>query len=639
MMNNNPVTPTAVTLEIDEEVHTNQNPTLTFKSINYFIHVQKFCNLCLVPCLQKAQKQILTNVSGIFRTGMNAIMGPTGCGKSSLLDLLADRKDREGFEGEILLNGQPRTQNYKYHVGYVVQDDIICGNLTVKENLMFSANVRLPTKYTADEKTKIVEHVILQLGLGKCADTIVGNDLKRGVSGGERKRTNIGMELVLSPSILFLDEPTTGLDSSMAHNVMECLHQLSRTGCTIVFSIHQPRYSIFKLFDTLFLLSAGRCTYHGPTDSVLNFFSSVGFSCEEHNNPADFLLDITQGDHPPPSTQQQDDIVSSKERKRIEVFFNEEYMKTDMYKSIQADIPEKGDLLNGDSNMNDVRLMKKSRSNDMYYVCQRTLRNSFRDPTLFILQVVIAIILGLLIGLIYLNVDNTTTTGVKNRTGAIFFIIANQVFSNLSALEAFIKERPLFAHENVSGYYHVLTYFLAKVLCDIIPLRTIPAIAFSIVSYFMMGFQQTEEKFFIFFFFIWLASICASTVCFLVSASVRNFGVANLVAGLFYVVTLIFSGFLVEISSVVVFVRWIQYFSIFRYGINALSINEFMGLTFCYSTNSTVCTETGADVLSGLNVDHGTDWDLWKNCVALSVITVGFLTLTYVQLRRMKKTK
>ncbi|CAF4514118.1 unnamed protein product, partial [Rotaria socialis] len=106
----------------------------------------KFCKLCSLPCLQKAQKQILTNVSGIFRTGMNAIMGPTGCGKSSLLDLLADRKDREGFEGEILLNGHPRTQNYKYHVGYVVQDDIICGNLTVKENLMFSANVRLSTK-------------------------------------------------------------------------------------------------------------------------------------------------------------------------------------------------------------------------------------------------------------------------------------------------------------------------------------------------------------------------------------------------------------------------------------------------------------------------------------------------------------
>ncbi|CAM4785821.1 unnamed protein product [Rotaria magnacalcarata] len=576
-------------------------------------------------------------------------MGPTGCGKSSLLDLLADRKDRQGFEGEILLNGQIRTQNYKYHVGYVVQDDIVSGNLTVKENIMFSANVRLSTEYSTIEKSKTVDDVIVQLGLEKCADTVVGTEFKRGVSGGERKRTNIGMELVLSPRILFLDEPTTGLDSSMARSVMECLQKLSRTGQftsfkyinkgTIVFSIHQPRYSIFKLFDTLFLLSAGRCTYHGPTDSVLNFFSSVGFLCEEHNNPADFLLDITQGDRPPPSAQQQDDVEFSKERKRIEVFFNEEYMKTDMYKSIQKDIPEKVDLLNGYSYMNDVRLRKKSRSNDMYYVCQRTLRNSFRDSALFILQVVISIILGLLIGLIYLNIDNTTTTGVKNRTGAIFFIIANQVFSNLSALEAFIKERPLFVHENASGYYHVLTYFLAKVLCDIIPLRTIPAIVFSIVSYFMMGLQRTAEKFFMFFFFIWLTSICASTLCFLVSATVRNFGVANLVAGLFYVLTLIFSGFLVEISSVVVFLRWIQYFSIFRYGINALSVNEFMGLTFCYSTNLTVCTETGADVLSGFNIDHGTDWDLWKNCVALSVITVGFLILTYVQLRRMKKTK
>ncbi|CAF3731010.1 unnamed protein product [Rotaria socialis] len=258
----------------------------------------KFCKLCSLPCLQKAQKQILTNVSGIFRTGMNAIMGPTGCGKASLLDLLADRKDREGFEGEILLNGQPRTQNYKYHVGYVVQDDIICGNLTVKENLMFSANVRLSTKYTADEKTKIVEHVILQLGLGKCADTITSPPL---------------INIIFNNTSKFNYFCLIGLDSSMARSVMECLHQLSRTGCTIVFSIHQPRYSIFKLFDTLFLLSAGRCTYHGRTGSVLNLFSSVGFSCEEHNNPADFLLDITQGDRPQLSAQQQDDIAFNEE--------------------------------------------------------------------------------------------------------------------------------------------------------------------------------------------------------------------------------------------------------------------------------------------------------------------------------------
>jgi len=123
---------------------------------------------------------------------------------------LADRKDRRGLQGEIRLNGQLQNEDYKYHIGYVVQDDIVSGTLTVRENLMFSANVRLPIQLSSKAKIDIVNEVIMELGLEKCANTIIGTDFKRGVSGGERKRTNIGMELVLSPLVLFLDEPTTG---------------------------------------------------------------------------------------------------------------------------------------------------------------------------------------------------------------------------------------------------------------------------------------------------------------------------------------------------------------------------------------------------------------------------------------------
>ncbi|CAF1007342.1 unnamed protein product [Didymodactylos carnosus] len=141
---------------------------------------------------------------------MNAILGPSGCGKSSLLDVLAARKDPSGLNGKVLIDGQLQTVDFKYHVGYVVQDDILSGTLTVRENLAFSANMRLPTSVNQQEKSRIVARVIHELGLEKCADTYVGTDLNRGVSGGERKRTNIGMELVLSPSIIFLDEPTTG---------------------------------------------------------------------------------------------------------------------------------------------------------------------------------------------------------------------------------------------------------------------------------------------------------------------------------------------------------------------------------------------------------------------------------------------
>jgi ATP-binding cassette subfamily G (WHITE) protein 2 len=187
-----------------------QGSTIAFKSLNYYLDTQNCCNICQFPCLTKTRKRLLIDLSGIFKVGMNAIMGPTGSGKSSLLDVLAGRKDHRGLEGEILLNGQSLNGDFKYRVGYVVQDDIVSGALTVRENLMFSANVRLSTKLSSKAKIDIVNEVIMELGLEKCANTMIGTDFKRGVSGGERKRTNIGMELVLSPLVLFLDEPTTG---------------------------------------------------------------------------------------------------------------------------------------------------------------------------------------------------------------------------------------------------------------------------------------------------------------------------------------------------------------------------------------------------------------------------------------------
>jgi ATP-binding cassette, subfamily G (WHITE), member 2 len=123
---------------------------------------------------------------------------------------LADRKENRHLTGQVMIDGRSLPAAYKYIVGYVVQDDIISGTLTVRENLMFSANVRLPSAVLYDERKERVTKIIKDLGLMACADTYLGNEFRRGVSGGERKRTCIGMELVLSPTILFLDEPTTG---------------------------------------------------------------------------------------------------------------------------------------------------------------------------------------------------------------------------------------------------------------------------------------------------------------------------------------------------------------------------------------------------------------------------------------------
>lgn len=150
-------------------------------------------------CVCKSEKELADN-----------LIGPTGCGKSSLLDILADRKDPHGLSGRILVDGLPRHPSFKYAVGYVTQEDIFTGTLTVRENLLFSANLRLPKTVTAEEKNTRVLRIISDLSLESCANTRMGTDFLRGVSGGEKKRTCIGMELVLSPKILFLDEPTTG---------------------------------------------------------------------------------------------------------------------------------------------------------------------------------------------------------------------------------------------------------------------------------------------------------------------------------------------------------------------------------------------------------------------------------------------
>ncbi|XP_072050439.1 broad substrate specificity ATP-binding cassette transporter ABCG2-like [Amphiura filiformis] len=257
---------------------------MSFHNIHYTVHYKE--GRC-----KKAEKTILTGLSGVFKPGLNAIMGPTGGGKTTLLDILAARKDTRGLTGRVLINGNPLPSDFRLISGYVVQEDVVMTTLTVRENLTFSAALRLPSSVNKKEREQRVQDVIQELGLQDCADTRIGDELIRGVSGGERKRTGVGMELIIKPGILFLDEPTTGLDASTAGSVMSLLSQLSRRGRTIIFSIHQPRFQIYSLFNRLHLLSRGETVYHGATTDVLDFFAANGYVCQEHDNPADFLLD------------------------------------------------------------------------------------------------------------------------------------------------------------------------------------------------------------------------------------------------------------------------------------------------------------------------------------------------------------
>ena len=204
------------------------------------------------------------------------LLGPSGSGKSTLLNTLACRLDVNTIvHGEMCLNGAPYSNaELKRMAGYVMQDDLLNGNLTVYETLKYTAELRLPRTFTAKQREQRVQDVMIDMGITHVKNVIVGTVMKKGISGGERKRVCVGMQLLNRPQLLFLDEPTSGLDSVTALDLLKTFHALahgreSNKAVTIVCSIHQPQSKIFSLFDSLILLKGGNVMYQGPRQQAM----------------------------------------------------------------------------------------------------------------------------------------------------------------------------------------------------------------------------------------------------------------------------------------------------------------------------------------------------------------------------------
>ncbi|NWZ68367.1 ABCG2 protein, partial [Acrocephalus arundinaceus] len=626
---------------------------LTFHNICYRVKT-KTGFLCF---RKTTEKEVLRDVNGIMKPGLNAILGPTGSGKSSLLDILAARKDPRGLSGDILINGAPQPANFKCTSGYVVQDDVVMGTLTVRENLKFSAALRLPKSVKEREKNERVNQIIKELGLSKVADSKVGTQFTRGVSGGERKRTNIGMELITDPAVLFLDEPTTGLDASTANAVLLLLKRMSKQGKTIIFSIHQPRYSIFRLFDSLTLLAAGRVLFHGPARKAIEHFQSIGYQCEPYNNPADFFLDVINGDSTAVAMNkaEESNTAESTEEpseydKTLAEQLAEKYTNSAYYRETKAHLES---ISSGNKKKTKGLFRQITYANSFFHqlkwVSRRTFKNLIGNPQASIAQLLITALLGLIVGAIYFGLEENSA-GIQNRVGAMFFLTTNQCFSSVSAVELFVVEKKIFIHEYISGYYRTSAYFIAKLMADLIPIRTLPSIIFTCIVYFMLGkygLKPTVEAFFIMMFSLMMVSYTATSMALAIATGQSVVSIANLLMTVTFVFMIIFSGLLVNLTSVMSWLSWLKYFSIPRYGMTALQINEFTGLNFCrngtytvLSTYESVCFVcricTGEDYLKSQGID-ASPWGLWQNHLALACMTLIFLTISYLKLHLMKK--
>lgn len=602
--------------------------SLKFENLTYYVYTKK---RGLFSRNVKAEKRtILDSISAEVPAGrLVAVMGPTGCGKTSLINALAGRLPAGGMlEGDILINNKPRDKSFMALVAYVMQDDVLFPNLTVYETFEFAARMRLPKKIPNSVKAKLVDGIINELGLSKARETRIGNAIYRGVSGGERKRTNIGIELLSGASLIFLDEPTSGLDAFQAMNVMESLWTLSSGGRTIISTIHQPRSSIFKMFDILLLLSEGKTMYYGPAKDAVHFFSDAKFVCPVNYNPADFFLDVVSMDYRSKEAEESS-------RERIQLLNSHFTSVREKYETciIQACGTSIDDV---DYSKKEIVMFPNDPFTEFGLLLKRAWKQQSRDILPLAITFIQTVVIGFILAAIYSDMENSQTP-VQDEIGILFFVTIFSAFGAMfQALNTFPVDRSVVNRERASKMYHVLPYYFARFICDI-PTRVGQGLLFGCIVYWIVGLNPAASAFFIFCALLIVEGLTAQGFGITISAIAPNEKVSFALAPAITVVLILVSGFYVNQDAVPVWISWLKYISHLYWAFMGLSINDFGGRTgwLVPSSNNTAIreVETGDLILRrlGFNPDH-----LWLSFVALLGLLLFYNFMGYFFLRLSK---
>ncbi|ERN00035.1 ABC transporter G family member 7 isoform X1 [Amborella trichopoda] len=539
----------------------------------------------------KPVRYLLKNVSGEAKPGrLLAIMGPSGSGKTTLLNVLAGQlsaSPRLRLMGCLHANGRP-TCNASFKIAYVRQEDLFFSQLTVRETLSLAAELQLPALRSPIERERYVDDLLFRLGLVNCADSVVGDAKVRGISGGEKKRLSLACELIASPSVIFADEPTTGLDAFQAERVMETLRQLAQEGHTVLCSIHQPRGSIYAKFDDIVLLSVGEVVYAGPAqEEPLSYFAGFGFHCAEHVNPAEFLADLISVDY------SSSESVNDSQR-RINTLVKE-------FQRNSAHILYESSL----STMNPATIGKKAIIKrkggwwkQFWLLLKRAWMQASRDGPTNKVRSRMSIASALIFGSVFWRIGRSQTS-IQDRMGLLQVAAINTAMAALTkTVGVFPKERAIVDRERAKGSYSLGPYLFSKLLAEI-PVGAAFPLMFGTILYPMTRLHPSLSRFGKFCGIVTMESFAASAMGLTVGAMVSTTEAAMALGPSLMTVFIVFGGYYVNAENTPVVFRWIPRVSLIRWAFQGLCINEFSGLKFEQQQSFDI--ETGEQVLERLS--------------------------------------
>ncbi|ORX71724.1 hypothetical protein K493DRAFT_309285 [Basidiobolus meristosporus CBS 931.73] len=520
------------------------------------------------------EKVILKQLTGVFQPGrLTAVLGPSGSGKTSLLNVLAGATTGGKVSGGLYANGR-RVSGPAIRLvsGFVFQDDLILGTMTVREAIFMSIKLRIPNMDDDAARAKLDE-ILSLLQLENAADTIIGTATKKGISGGERKRTAIAMEMVTDPSILFLDEPTSGLDAYTAMMVVHTLKVLAQSGRTVVAVMHQPSSEIFHMFDDLMILKDGQITFSGETSQSVEYYRSIGYPCPLYTNPADFIfMNVLFRFDPEVDSNEK---ATETERKRLG-----DVLEAWKCSALAATVEQTTTHPLLSPITPKMFKYRSAFSTQFNYLLKRASRNAFRNKMIFRVKLFQTVFFSLLIGLIYLRVTNKDTVAaqIQDMSGALFLAGTNQVFSTaMPTISIFAEERNVLLREHGGGYYSVSAYFFSKIIVEL-PINIIMPIIFSSITYWMIGLQADAGKFFIYMLVNVMVALCGSALGILLGSFFKRLQIALAITPAIVLPLMMFGGLLVNNGSAPAYFAWIQWISPIKYGFAALAKNQFTDL-------------------------------------------------------------